>query len=172
MEKIGARLLNWASVLDEPTRAQAEATARLPFIFPHLALMPDAHLGKGVTVGSVIPTERAVVPAAVGVDIGCGMIAVRSQFTRDWLARVDLRALRQAIERAMPLSAGRYNTRLTETAAARVAELERGDCDPDSFAGNWRLQLGTLGSGNHFIAPTASVRGSGGCRRHPPRPAR
>ncbi|MBY8851627.1 RtcB family protein, partial [Saccharothrix sp. MB29] len=72
--------MNWASILDPATRAQAEKTARMPFIFPHLALMPDAHLGKGATVGSVIPTLGAIIPAAVGVDIGCGMIAVRTPF--------------------------------------------------------------------------------------------
>ena len=76
MEQITARLMSWASILDDQTRAQAETTAAMPFVFPHVALMPDAHLGKGATVGSVIP-------AAIGVDIGCGMIAVRTQFTED-----------------------------------------------------------------------------------------
>ena len=76
METINSKLINWASILDDKTREQALATARLPFIYPHLALMPDAHLGKGATVGSVIPTLGAIIPAAVGVDIGCGMIAV------------------------------------------------------------------------------------------------
>ncbi len=67
----------------------------MPFIFPHLALMPDAHLGKGSTVGSVIPTLRAIIPAAVGVDIGCGMLAVRTQFTaEDMRGRGDLAQLR------------------------------------------------------------------------------
>jgi tRNA-splicing ligase RtcB len=155
MERISARLLNWASALEEQTRAQAVLTSELPFIYPHLALMPDAHLGLGATVGSVIPTLDAIVPAAVGVDIGCGMIAVRSQFTRADLARLDLRTLRKSIERAIPLSAGRYNHRISDTAAVRIAELERGSCEPDSFAGNWRLQLGSLGSGNHFIEVTA-----------------
>ncbi|HZC25917.1 MAG TPA: RtcB family protein, partial [Actinopolymorphaceae bacterium] len=78
MEYLGERLVNWASVLEPNTRRQAEATALMPFIHPHVALMPDAHLGKGATVGSVIPTVRAIMPAAVGVDIGCGMIAVRT----------------------------------------------------------------------------------------------
>ena len=59
METINSRLINWASILDDKTREQALATATLPFIYPHLALMPDAHLGKGATVGSVIPTLRA-----------------------------------------------------------------------------------------------------------------
>ena len=76
MEKITDRLYSWASILDENARAQAVTTSTMPFVFPHLALMPDAHLGLGATVGSVIPTLGAIIPAAVGVDIGCGMIAV------------------------------------------------------------------------------------------------
>ena len=154
--KISDRLLNWASVLEPETLAQAERTAALPFVFPHVALMPDAHLGKGATVGSVIPTLRAIVPAAVGVDIGCGMIAVRTQFVVDDLTGRDLAALRVAIEDAVPLSAGRYNTELTGTAADRVTELETAArVDYGQYAANWRLQLGTLGSGNHFIEVTA-----------------
>jgi tRNA-splicing ligase RtcB (3'-phosphate/5'-hydroxy nucleic acid ligase) len=71
MDQLSKRLMSWASILEEKTRAQAERTASMPFIFPHVALMPDAHLGLGATVGSVIPTQRAIIPAAVGVDIGC-----------------------------------------------------------------------------------------------------
>jgi tRNA-splicing ligase RtcB len=124
-------------------------------VYPHLALMPDAHPGKGATVGSVIPTLGAIVPAAVGVDIGCGMIAVRTQFQRSELPD-ELAKLRVAIEQAIPLSAGGSNRHLTDTAAERVKELEEyGDCDPDSVTGKWRLQLGSLGSGNHFIEVTA-----------------
>ena len=155
MEEIRKRLFSWASVLDAPTLAQAERTASMPFIFPHVALMPDAHLGKGATVGSVIPTLGAVIPAAVGVDIGCGMIAVRTHFTSDDVARRgDLAALREAIEVAVPLSAGRYNTSVSRAGtAARIGELEQRDGAgaAGQAAGNWRLQLGTLGSGNHFI---------------------
>lgn len=109
MEQITARLMSWASILDDQTRAQAETTAVMPFVFPHVALMPDAHLGKGATVGSVIPTLGAIIPAAIGVDIGCGMIAVRTQFTEDDLPP-DRRAVRELIERAVPLSAGARNT--------------------------------------------------------------
>jgi tRNA-splicing ligase RtcB len=79
MEKLNGRLLNWASILDPQTKEQAVTTSSMPFIYPHLALMPDAHLGKGATVGSVIPTLGAIIPAAVGVDFGCGMIAVPSR---------------------------------------------------------------------------------------------
>ncbi len=152
MEKITDKLLNWASVLDQSTREQAVRTSTMPFVYPHLALMPDAHLGKGATVGSVIPTLRAVMPAAVGVDIGCGMIAVRTEFVVDDLAGRSLTPLRQAIERAVPLSAGGRNQRLTATAAARVAELETvPDVEPGHYLAHWREQLGSLGSGNHFI---------------------
>lgn len=155
MERLSKHLLSWASILDELTLEQARVSSQMPFIHPHLALMPDAHLGKGATVGSVIPTLGAIMPAAVGVDIGCGMIAVRTQFTREHLAGRDLAPLRQAIERAVPLSAGRDNRKVVATAEPRVAELEqlaeRAGFDPAKYAGHWRLQLGSLGSGNHFI---------------------
>jgi tRNA-splicing ligase RtcB (3'-phosphate/5'-hydroxy nucleic acid ligase) len=159
MERLGERLLSWASVLEPDTLEQARRTASMPFVLPHLALMPDAHLGKGATVGSVIPTRQAIIPAAVGVDIGCGMIAVRTQFSTDALAGRLLRPLRLAIERAVPLSAGRYNRELTGTAAARVKELEElAEVDYTEVAPNWALQLGSLGSGNHFIEVTADER--------------
>src|SRR3569833_345878 len=122
MEKINGRLLNWASILEPSTREQAERTATMPFLHPHLALMPDAHLGKGATVGSVIPTEGAIIPAAVGVDIGCGMMAVRTQFTAADLAGKDLSVLHGWISRAVPLSAGRYNKKISATAEPRIAE--------------------------------------------------
>ena len=154
-EHLSDKLLSWASVLEPKTRAQAETTATLSIVHPHLALMPDAHLGKGATVGSVIPTREAIIPAAVGVDIGCGMIAVRTRQTTDDVRGRDLRALRVSIEKAIPLSAGGANQRITETAAQRVAELESdAEVDYDRFATRWRLQLGSLGSGNHFIEVT------------------
>jgi tRNA-splicing ligase RtcB len=341
MEMLSKKLMNWASILEDTTREQAERTAAMPFIFPHLALMPDAHLGKGSTVGSVIPTLGAIMPAAVGVDIGCfrgdtrvpllngtqrslkelaegpgpywvysldenrqivpglavalrtrcaarlmkvtvsggdeivctpdhlfmlndgtyrearalrfndslmplyrrwqtrdnapenlellgasshsshhrlakpsfdngsrafqdrrlagmrehgynhkvisvesideradvyclqvekhhnfalaagvfvhncGMIAVRTQFTAaDAESRGDLAALRTAIERVIPLSAGKYNGSIYSTqTAGRVEVLEQreGADSAEKIAPNWRLQLGSLGSGNHFI---------------------
>ncbi|HEY4625504.1 MAG TPA: RtcB family protein [Blastococcus sp.] len=167
MERLSDRLVNWASILDDETLRQAERTASLPFVHPHVALMPDAHLGKGATVGSVLPTKGAIVPAAVGVDIGCGMIAVRTPWTVDEVrARGPLAPLRGDIERAVPLSAGKYNKKLTESARRRVAELERvggelGDAvlqSVNAVAPNWQLQLGSLGSGNHFIEVSADER--------------
>src|SRR5215208_8262072 len=87
MQKINERLYSWASILEPQAREQAERTARLtdakgtPLITGHVALMPDAHWGLGATVGSVIPTENAIIPAAVGVDIGCGMVATQASLT-------------------------------------------------------------------------------------------
>ena len=164
MERLSDRLLNWASILDDVTRRQAERTASLPFVHPHVALMPDAHLGKGATVGSVLPTKGAIIPAAVGVDIGCGMIAVRTPWSVDEVrARGPLAPLRGEIERAVPLSAGKYNKALTESARHRVKELEakadelgeRVLHSVTTTAPNWTMQLGSLGSGNHFIEVTA-----------------
>ena len=164
-EHLSDRLISWASILEPSTREQAVRTSTMPFIHPNLALMPDAHLGKGATVGSVIPTLGAIIPAAVGVDIGCGMIAVRTGWTEDEVrAAGPLARLREAVEAVIPLSAGKYNTSLTETAAARVATLEataaRARFDPGTYAGNWRLQLGSLGSGNHFIEVTVDEGGT------------
>ncbi len=155
MHKINDRLWNWASILEDNTREQAVKTASMPFVYPHLALMPDAHLGRGATVGSVIPTLGAIIPAAVGVDIGCGMIAVRTQFTAQQMTG-DLATLRQQIERSIPLSAGAANRRISrEHTQIRLDELSamasEAGFDPSAYAGRWQLQLGTLGSGNHFI---------------------
>lgn len=155
MEHLSKHVISWASILDDQTREQAIKTGGMPFIFPHLALMPDAHLGKGATVGSVIPTRGAIIPAAVGVDIGCGMMAVRTQFVLGDLDGLDRSALRVAIENAIPLSAGKYNSSLTAEASLRTYALDRqaaaAGFDPSDYAPNWRMQLGTLGSGNHFI---------------------
>ncbi|WP_032380998.1 RtcB family protein [Rhodococcoides fascians] len=165
--QIAPKLYNYASILDDTTREQALALAELPFVHPHIALMPDAHAGKGSSVGTVIPTKGAVIPAAVGVDIGCGMIAVETNYT---LADLEadpypgdsrglpgrLRELRLAIEASIPVSAGNYNKTLAafEFTAEKIVELENiaryHEVDL-THSPKWREQLGTLGSGNHFI---------------------
>ena len=167
-EHLAKRLISWASILEKNTHEQAITTSKMPFVFPHVALMPDAHLGKGATVGSVIPTLGAIIPAAVGVDIGCGMNAVRTQWTEADLARSratrDLKHLREEIEAAVPLSAGKYNTHLTDSAQVRITELERkadrAGFDPATYASNWKYQLGSLGSGNHFLEVTLDEEGA------------
>ncbi|RYB95493.1 RtcB family protein [Nocardioides oleivorans] len=163
METLTPTLISWASILEDDTRAQAEQTAEMPFIDPHVALMPDAHLGLGATVGSVIPTLGAIIPAAVGVDIGCGMIAVRTQYATHELPG-DRKPVREAIERAVPLNAGASNRKVSrEHTRARLERLRdlaaEAGFDPASYAQRWDLQLGTLGSGNHFIEITADEDG-------------
>jgi tRNA-splicing ligase RtcB len=150
------KVVNFASHVDAATIEQANQTAALPFVYPHVALMPDAHVGKGAAVGTVIPTLRAVIPAAVGVDIGCGMIAARTRFTAGEIAGKDLAKLRRSIESAIPLSAGNYNRSLRrfEFTQARLTQLEQLAIDDGvdlSDSPRWKEQLGTLGGGNHFI---------------------
>jgi tRNA-splicing ligase RtcB len=155
MEWISEKYVNFASIIDDATLAQNRMTSSMPFVYPHFASMPDAHLGLGCAVGSVLPTLGAIIPAAVGVDIGCGMVAVRTDYTARDIARLDRRVLREAIERAVPLSAGNNNKRVSASAEPRIDSLERdarsAGFDPSTYVKAWRLQLGTLGSGNHFI---------------------
>src|SRR5918995_5633088 len=101
---------------------QIENTASMPFIFKHVAVMPDCHYGKGATVGTVLATKGSIIPAAVGVDIGCGMIAVKTPLTRDDIP--DPAKIRTGIERRIPMSAGHNNRSLTDSASSRVKELE------------------------------------------------
>src|SRR3954454_15601930 len=103
---INDRLVSWASDIDDETIRQAEKTARLRIVEGHVALMPDAHVGLGATVGSVIPTNGAVIPAAVGVDIGCGMIAAELDVTESQLPD-SLEPLLSRIERAVPAGVGK-----------------------------------------------------------------
>lgn len=150
-----AQVISFASELEESTMEQARQLAKLPFIYPHVALMPDAHTGLGSSVGTVFGTVDAVIPAAVGVDIGCGMIAVRTQFHASDLEGKNLVDLRDAIESAIPLSPGNYNSWvLRESANERCRELnalaEETGVDL-SHSPKWRQQLGSLGGGNHFI---------------------
>lgn len=162
-ERLGHKLLNFASEIAPDTVQQAQVTASMPFVHPHVALMPDAHLGKGSAVGTVIPSKGAVIPAAVGVDIGCGMVAAKTRCTEtDLVQRFDgdyrpqLAKLRQSVEDAIPLSPGNYNTSLQRfpfTAAKHreLLELQK-TLDVDlSHSPKWMQQLGSLGGGNHFI---------------------
>lgn len=158
-QKITDRLWSWASDLDASTRQQAERTSRLPIVAGHVALMPDAHLGLGATVGSVVPTEGAIIPACVGVDIGCGMAAVRTDLVESDLPD-DLTPMLRDIEQAIPAGMGRGHTgrhadaraeRRSKAAAAWLRDHRpRTDLDPKQ-ARRALDQLGTLGSGNHYV---------------------
>ena len=148
--QINEKLVSWASDIDPATIRQAEKTARLPIVEGHVALMADAHVGLGATVGSVIPTKGAVIPAAVGVDIGCGMVAAELDVTADRLPD-DLRPLLQRIERAIPAGVGQGHDTVARN-AARWLDQHRPATDlADSQASKAAKQFGTLGSGNHFF---------------------
>ncbi|MCE0461078.1 MULTISPECIES: RtcB family protein [Pseudomonas] len=149
--------------VEAEARQQLMNTAKMPFIFKHLAVMPDVHLGKGSTIGSVIPTVGAIIPAAVGVDIGCGMIAARTSLTAADLPD-NLHGLRSAIEKAVPhgrtvsqggRDKGAWNSVPQQTDRAWAALAERFKAITDKYPKltktNHRQHLGTLGSGNHFI---------------------
>jgi tRNA-splicing ligase RtcB len=131
-EKI-TTFLPWPEIEPEAQK-QILNVAELPFIFKWVAVMPDCHYGKGATVGTVIATKGAVVPAAVGVDIGCGMVALETPLKRDSLK--ELYRLREGIERRIPMSAGRNNSKITETAQARIAEVNQVESPTRAHSGH------------------------------------
>ncbi|PWB34348.1 RNA-splicing ligase RtcB [Pseudomonas sp. SDI] len=147
--------------VEDEARQQLINTAKLPFIFKHLAVMPDVHLGKGSTIGSVIPTRGAIIPAAVGVDIGCGMIAARTSLGAADLPD-NLHGLRRAIEQAVPhgKTFGRRDQGAWDHVPAHADHAWRAlagrfkrisENYPALEKTNHRQHLGTLGGGNHFI---------------------
>lgn len=143
----------WASDLEAEAEQQLRNLADLPFIYKHVSVMPDAHAGKGSTVGTVIATQGAIIPAAVGVDIGCGMCALKLPMKIDALQ--DLPKLRHSIERSVPTGTN-VNHRLTESAVEAFKAL--GDITPlakekmrDGIFNKAVKAIGTLGGGNHFI---------------------
>ena len=167
---------SWASLLDDNCREQAEAISRVPVVRGHLALMPDAHFGFGPPVGSALVTERAVMPYAVGVDIGCGMIAVRTDLPRDRFSEADSRQVLGQIRDLIPSGVGKSH-RSPLPQAARFFHEHGG---PPSLQGDSplrtkqgllvdqrtsltdraRIQFGTLGSGNHFVEVCADRDGA------------
>ena len=152
--------------VEEGARQQLANTARMPFIYKHMAAMPDVHLGKGSTIGSVIPTLGAVIPAAVGVDIGCGMMAAKTTLSANDLPD-NLGPLRSAIEHSVPhgmspktrgfkgRDKGSWDTPPQAVHQAWMALKDEFDviCQktPKLKNTNNYKHLGTLGSGNHFI---------------------
>src|SRR5262245_10313363 len=149
-DHINDKLMSWASDIDPETIRQAEKTARLPIVAGHVALMPDAHVGMGATVGSVIPTQNAVIPAAVGVDIGCGMIAAELDLTESQLPDT-LEPLLARIEKVIPAGVGQGHDHVARNAGEWLARHRQ----PTELAADKTekvlRQFGTLGSGNHFF---------------------
>ncbi len=164
-DKKGVPIKMWTKgvPVDEKSKEQLLKTAQMPFIYKWMAVMPDVHVGIGATIGSVIPTKGAIIPAAVGVDIGCGMMAARTSLTASDLPD-NLHALRTELERLIPhgmtKGRGRRDRGSWDTPTARVdqawAELVT-DFEyicakhPRLKNTNNHKQLGTLGTGNHFV---------------------
>jgi tRNA-splicing ligase RtcB len=149
--------------VEDMARAQLARAAQMPFVFKHVAAMPDVHVGIGATVGSVIPTKGAVIPAAVGVDIGCGMMAARTSLTASDLPD-NLEGIRAAIEQAVPhgrvVGRGKRDNgswgdpppAIVEAWATLAARFDRITAKyPRLKNTNNLVHLGTLGTGNHFI---------------------
>ena len=147
--------------VEDEARRQLANAARLPIVFKHIAAMPDVHFGIGATVGSVIPTFKAIIPAAVGVDIGCGMMAAKATLRAEDLPD-SLARLRSAIERSVPhgRAPGKRDPgswqNVPDSVDTAWAQLEPEFAElcrhtPKLEKTNHRSHLGTLGSGNHFI---------------------
>jgi tRNA-splicing ligase RtcB len=151
---INDNLISWASDLDENARDQARRTSRLPVLAGPVALMADAHFGKGATIGSVVITEHALLPSAVGVDIGCGMIATRTTLTEDELPD-DLGPLHSMLRARIPAGVGKGHQpgQGTEPKSLRDLGLPQGSASEltDRQKATIAAQYGTLGSGNHFL---------------------
>jgi tRNA-splicing ligase RtcB (3'-phosphate/5'-hydroxy nucleic acid ligase) len=149
--KMDEKVLAWGPELIETnTVLQAAKASRLPFVEGHLALMPDAHIGKGSTVGSVIPTKGAIIPAAIGVDIGCGMAAIQFDLKQEDLP--DLHGFMPLVEKAIPagVGKGRDDYRDTVHVKNKIGLPSLAALTPKL---NQKIisQCGTLGSGNHFF---------------------
>lgn len=149
---------------DEKAKVQVLNLTSLPIVTHPVAVMPDVHFGKGATVGTVVPTKKAIIPAAVGVDIGCGMCAVKTNLTANDLPD-NLRGLRLSIEKAIPVGFDRWNDDLPQTIIqqwhnqlfTRYQSIiaKHPHIGFNSKTNKYNLnsvhQLGTLGGGNHFI---------------------
>ena len=157
-DRVPIRLWAQPHEVESDALKQLKAVASLPWVAHHVAVMPDVHVGKGATVGSVIALRGAVAPAAVGVDIGCGMAAVKTSLAAGDLPD-DLKKLRLAIEEAIPVGRDGYRSPVWEAAGGDIAARGKALMNRygelasvvQSLAGRANVQMGTLGGGNHFI---------------------
>lgn len=149
----------WTNEVDERSRQQLANIASMPFVHHHVAAMPDVHLGIGATVGSVIATHKAIIPAAVGVDIGCGMVAARLSLTANDLDEKSLKKVFDQISRDVPVGRAQHKDSLVLVDSVRPFEpglKSLTDRHPELLKAfgkfsKWANQMGTLGGGNHFI---------------------
>jgi tRNA-splicing ligase RtcB (3'-phosphate/5'-hydroxy nucleic acid ligase) len=140
----------WTDRIEPEAMQQLRNTASLPFVFRHVAAMADVHLGKGATVGSVVATKGAVCPAAVGVDIGCGMMAKKTSIPADRLDGEDLKKLRHSIEREIPVGFEQKREPF-DAALDWMGGRAKPHAASEALVRKAVHQLGTLGGGNHFI---------------------
>ncbi|MBP8168452.1 MAG: RtcB family protein [Azonexus sp.] len=149
----------WTDEVDEKSREQLSNIASLPFIHHHVAAMPDVHLGIGATIGSVIATHKAIIPAAVGVDIGCGMVACRLSISANEIDEKSLKKVFDQISRDIPVGRAQHRDNQVLVDAARPFEARLDAMTtkhPELLKAfgkfsKWVNQMGTLGGGNHFI---------------------
>jgi tRNA-splicing ligase RtcB (3'-phosphate/5'-hydroxy nucleic acid ligase) len=142
--------------IEPAARAQLVNISRLPIVHHHVAAMPDVHLGIGATVGSVIPTKSAIIPAAVGVDIGCGMMAARLSLTAREVDEISLKKVFNQVTRDVPVGFGQHRdgrdaAKRFKKGLTRIMEKHPGIGKRVGRNSHWAQQLGTLGGGNHFI---------------------
>lgn len=143
------KIKSWATEIEQEALSQLEDLANLPFIFNHIAVMPDVHAGKGSTIGSVVATKGAIIPAAIGVDIGCGMCAVKLPVKIDVFGD-SLKDLRHSIERSVPV--GFYQNKIvTERMEKSFQHIHTKTEIKRDLLYKALHQMGTLGGGNHFI---------------------
>jgi len=146
----------YTAELEAAARQQLVNISTLPIVHHHVAAMPDVHLGIGATVGSVIPTRGAIIPAAVGVDIGCGMIATRLSLQANDLDEKKLKAVFNRISRDVPVGFAQHDDAVADVkpfhkGLQRILDRHPGVQKRIGKRSDWRLQLGSLGGGNHFI---------------------
>lgn len=140
----------WTDQIEDGAMEQIRNMARLPFVFRHIAIMPDVHLGFGVTIGSVFATKGVVIPMAVGVDIGCGMAAVKTNIPVAALTREDLLEILHSLKRGIPVGFDQHREkRSLDGLPTRPLHAEPAVKEMENGRGPY--QLGTLGGGNHFV---------------------
>jgi len=159
IQKDGKPVKVWTDEIEAGAREQLANLSTLPFIHHHVAAMPDVHRGMGASIGSVIATHQAIIPAAVGVDIGCGMCAARTSLTANDIDEKLLKKVFDQITRDVPVGRSQHKekTALVNSAKVFEAQLTRmTEKHPQLLKAfgkfsNWIYQMGTLGGGNHFI---------------------
>ncbi|MDD3877953.1 MAG: RtcB family protein [Bacteroidales bacterium] len=140
----------WLDEPDEGTLRQVKNLANLPFIYKHVALMPDAHSGYGMPIGGVIATEGVIIPHAVGSDIGCGMCAVRTNKMAEEMSKDILKSVMSEIRKRIPLGFEHHIERQHESLMPQGHNLEELKVVRSNYISALK-QVGTLGGGNHFI---------------------